>query len=236
MNAPESYVRWIQQHRGFNPRAQQSSNALADFVVADLQGWSRTIRAALASGLIEEKKNAAIATRFVSRNVDLVLRTEVGPGKTALVTVENKTIMTAHGKARKNRLGDLIAYANHVHNHSRNCIAAGLLVVNASTTYENPDPFAKGISRARFDMPKVLASTIDLFARIPLRERSEDSYDTPEALGLILINYDGLRAPKLVSRSPAPQKDNPLFYKNFIHRIAQIYESRFGARADQKDY
>jgi hypothetical protein len=37
MAAPESYVQWINQHLGFNPRSQKNSDALSDFVVADLR-------------------------------------------------------------------------------------------------------------------------------------------------------------------------------------------------------
>ena len=50
--------------------------------------------------------------------------------------------MTAHGKERWNRYGDVIAYCNHMHNHRKDCIAGATVIINCSPTYENPDPFA----------------------------------------------------------------------------------------------
>ncbi len=40
------------------------------------------------------------------------------PREVTPITLENKTIMTAHGKARTNRHNDARAYASHVHNSS----------------------------------------------------------------------------------------------------------------------
>ncbi len=112
--------------------------------MADLRRASSAIDSGLRSGTLKEKKNAEVHTKVVSRNVDLVLHVgDSGPGLSVLTSVENKTIMAAHGKARKNRVGDLVAYSNHMHNHRRDCIAAGVMVINISATYENPDPFAK---------------------------------------------------------------------------------------------
>jgi hypothetical protein len=67
LSGPEFYVEWMNQHPGFNPRAQQNSNALSGFVIADLCAVSPLIQAALASGLLHEKKNAEVYTKVVSR-------------------------------------------------------------------------------------------------------------------------------------------------------------------------
>jgi hypothetical protein len=149
------------------------------------------------------------------------------PTLSVLTSVENKTIMAAHSKARKNRFGDLVAYFNHMHNHRRDCIAAGLMVVNISATYENPDPFAKGIRRPKSDMLRVVADTVRLFASLPLRNSPDEPSDQPEALSVILVDYDGARPAKLVTKPPAPQSDEAIFYGNFIKRIADLYATRF---------
>lgn len=71
----------------------------------------------LANERLSARKNEEVYTRVANRNVDLVLlRGQSAPPGTVVVSVENKTIMAAHGKARKNRYGDLIAYSNHMHN------------------------------------------------------------------------------------------------------------------------
>jgi hypothetical protein len=228
--APESYVEWMNEHPGFNPRAQQNSNALSDLVVADLRLASSQIDAALRSGLLKQKNNAEVYTRVANRNVDLVLHIGTAPAISMVASVENKSIMAAHGKARKNRYGDLVAYSNHMHNHRRDCIAAGIVIVNISPTYQNPDPFAKGMKRAKFDMQKVVGETIRLFRNLPLREEPDEPSDQPEALAVIVVDYDGVSPSKLVKKPPAPQASDSVEYGGFVKRIADLYARRFTPR------
>lgn len=138
--------------------------------------------------------------------------------------------MTAHVKARKNRYGDLIAYCNHMHNHRKDCIAAGIVVVNTSPEYENPDGFAKGLKRPPFNMGKVVADTIRIFSAIPLRNEPDDPNDQPEALSVIVVNYDGLHPAQLVSKSPSPTPKEDVHYSRFINRICRQFEKRFSGR------
>jgi hypothetical protein len=225
--APDAYVEWMNGHPGFNPRAQQSSNALSDFVLADIRSASPAIEIALASGRVKKNKNANVNTKVVARNVDLIFQASEASTSSVLLAVENKTIMAAHGKARKNRLGDLIAYCNHMHNHRRDCIAAGVVVINISAMYKNPDPFAKDIVRAKFDMQKVVADTVKLFKSLPLRDSQNEPFDQPEALAVIIVDYDGVNPSRLVSNPPAPQSTDALCYDVFIRRIAELYAARF---------
>lgn len=138
--------------------------------------------------------------------------------------------MTAHGKARWNRYGDVIAYSNHMHNHRKDCIAASIVVVNTSPAYENPDALAKGLKRPRFDMQKVVADTVGIFTKIPLRNEPDEPNDQPEAIAAILVEYDGVRRAKLITKPPAPSANSQIHYENFIRRICRLYEKRFSAR------
>jgi hypothetical protein len=132
--------------------------------------------------------------------------------------------MTAHGKARKNRYGDLIAYCNHMHNHRKECITGAIVVVNTSAVYENPDGFARGLVRPKFDMRKIVADTVKIFTSIPLRERPDEPNDQPEALAVVVVNYNGRNAAELVDYlSP----DSPMAYENFVARISRLYAERF---------
>ena len=217
-------------HLGFNPRSQANSNALADFVIADLRESCRALANALSSGMLKPIKNADVRTRVASRNVDLIFaEQELGPGAVR-ASVENKTIMTAHGKARWNRYGDLIAYCNHVHNHRADCIAAAIVIVNCCPVYENPDAFAKGLVRPRFDMQKVVKDTIKIFADIPLRSSADDPNDQPEALAVIVVNYDGTSPAKLITDELSPQPGSPIHYDTFLETFCSLYTKRFGAR------
>jgi len=231
LRAPLAYISWINEHLGFNPRSQANSDALSDFVTADLRARCPEFRAAIDSGALIPQKNPNVKTKVAERSIDLVF-CEKGalPTLSVRVSVEHKTIMTAHVKARKNRYGDLIAYCNHMHNHRRDCIAAGLVVINTSPEYENPNGFAKGLKRPLFKMEKVVADTVRIFSSIPLRNTVEDPNDQPEALAVVVVNYDGVHPAKLVVEPPAPQPKDAVHYDNFIRRICRLFEGRFSGR------
>jgi hypothetical protein len=211
-------------HLGFNPRSQANSNALSDFVISDIQQLCPEMAAHLKSDELTPVKNADVLTKVASRNVDLVLRDPAGTIRSA---IEHKTIMTAHGKARWNRYGDIIAYCNHMHNHHRECIAGSTVIINCSLAYENPDLFAKGLVRPRFDMRKIVADTTKIFLDIPLRSVPEEPSDQPEALAVIVVDYDGQHPAKLVTGDMTPQPDSPIHYDRFLARICNLYRQRF---------
>jgi hypothetical protein len=221
----------MNDHLGFNPRSQANSDALSDFVIADLQMNCPGFRAALESGLLVPATNPNVQTKVAERSIDLVFyEKEKFPALAVQVSVEHKTIMTAHVKARKNRYGDLIAYCNHMHNHRKDCIAAAIVVVNTSPEYENPDAFAKGLKRPRFNTEKVVADTIDIFSAIPLRNEASDPSDQPEALAIIVVNYDGVHPGRLVVGPLAPRAGEPAHYDSFLRRICDLYGKRFSGR------
>jgi hypothetical protein len=172
-----------------------------------------------------------VQTTVAERSIDLVLyETGDSPKIAVRVSVEHKTIMTAHGKARKNRYGDIIAYSNHMHNHNRKCIAGAIVIVNVSPLYENPDAFAKGLVRPKFKMEKIVNDTVSIFEKIPLRDTPDDPGELPEALAVIVVDYDGVNPSKLVTGELAPQRQRPVYYENFIRRICELYGKRFTGR------
>ncbi|MBI4507271.1 MAG: hypothetical protein HY691_17200 [Chloroflexi bacterium] len=229
MAAPELYVAWINEHLGFNPRGQQNSDALSGFVTEDLQRASPRLANDLSTARLKRELNAPVRTRITERDLDLVFLdpTVSGPINRVRLAVENKTIMTAHGKARKNRYGDLIAYANHLHNHSLKAIAGAIVVINVNPIYRNPNGFATGIERNYPNMSKIVVDSVRIFTGIPLREREDEPNDQPEAVAVILVDYDGVHPGRLVDTPPAPQPGDPQHYGEFITRLARMYEARF---------
>jgi hypothetical protein len=236
LRGPESYVRWINKHLGFNPRSQANSDALSDFVIADLRGTCASLRSALESGNLVAAKNPDVRTKVAERSIDLVfLEKEKQPALTVRISVEHKTTMTAQGKARKNRYGDLIAYCNHMHNHRKDCIAGAIVVVNTSPEYENPNGFAKGLKRPRFNMEKVVVDTIGIFSAIPLRNGASDPSDQPEALAIIVVDYDGVHPARLVGSPPAPAAGEPAHYDSFLRRTCNLYGERLSGSEPSAD-
>src|SRR5260370_473025 len=78
-------------------------------------------------------------------------------------------------------------------------IVGATVVINPSPLYENPDAFAHGLERPRFKMEKVVKDTVKVFTGIPLRESPNDPSDQPEALGVIVVDYDGVNLASLVT-------------------------------------
>jgi len=229
MRGPERYVEWINARLGFNPRAAKNSDALSAFILDDLCLASpKAIRKLVRSENLIPLKNASVSTKVTVRNIDLVLyEKELLPEISVQVSVENKSVMTAHVKARKNRYGDIIAYSNHMHNHRRDCVVGATVVINTSLLYENPDAFARGLVRPQVNMDKVVKDTVKIFEAIPLRESPLDPNDTPEALAVIVINYNGVDPAKLVTNDLSPSLKSHAHYDNFIKRLAGKYQERF---------
>jgi hypothetical protein len=228
MRAPQRYVDWINSHLGFNPRSQKNSDALSEFIVDDLCVASLAIERSVRSDELAPLKNASVSTSVTVRNIDLVFyEKHVLPKLSVRVSIEHKTLMTAHGKARKNRYGDIIAYCNHMHNHRKDCVVGATVVINASALYENPDAFARGLERPTFKMEKIVKDTVRVFEGIPLRVSAEEPNDQPEALTVIVVNYDGVHPASLVTSELAPPKTSHVYYDNFIKQLVAKYEGRF---------
>ena len=229
MRGPTRYVEWINAHLGFNPRSAANSNALSTYILEDLSHASpKVIGRLIQSGTLVPHKNASVSTNVAVRNIDLVFYERLAlPAISVQLSVEHKTVMTAHGKARKNRYGDIIAYCNHMHNHRRDCVVGATVVINTSESYENPDVFARGLERPKFRMDKVVKDTIKIFESIPLRESEDDANDSPEALAVIVVSYDGVNPATLVTGEGGPYPTSPANHENFIKRLVAKYEDRF---------
>ena len=221
-------------HIGFNPRGQAHSDFLTAAIVADLRmacpqvddgfatmelelrhnvgltGERHTLAAALAAAANDEDAE-------VDPNVDgVLLRTgvgETGARILAPLAIENKTIMTAHGKARTNRWNDAKAFAEHVHMPSPATVAAFTITINTSLTYKNPDAFARTAKSSGSNSPGAAAATIGLFQSMRMRSATADPLGRCEAAFIVVVDYDGETAARLVTAPPAPQPGEPFSYE-----------------------
>ncbi len=102
--------------------------------------------------------------------------------------------------------------------------------MNTSPVYTNPDQFASRLVRARLTPDRwrtLIKGTISLFTGIPLRERPDEPNDQPEALTVIVVEYDGQNAAQLLTQPPAPQPGEPGHILSFYERIIRLYQQRF---------
>jgi hypothetical protein len=230
--APQRYVDWINAHIGFNPRSQQHSNALSAYMLDDLVRTPSALSADLASGRVVAEYNKRVEAPRGGRNVDFIIRDAQAPGPldTVRIAIEHKTLMTAHGKARLNRQGDIIAAATHNHNHSKRTIVAATMIVNMSQLYRNPDAFAREIIRTEIAEEKwsaYIAETLAHFTRLSMRPDIQGEKDEPEAVTVIVVHYDGEPPARLVTDPPAPQPGEQGHIGVLYQRILHFYEERF---------
>jgi hypothetical protein len=245
--APQEYVRWINDHVGFNPRGQGHSDALTAAIIRDLHDSCPPFGAALDSGAIEWRPNVGLTGKRhnspvladddedgeIEPNIDGVALRAGGllaPTSNLVpvpLTIENKTIMTAHGKARTNRYNDARAYATHVHAASPDTVAAFTIVINTALKYRNPDAFARNAKVSGTNPAAAAKATIDLFRGMRIRTDPTQKVGWCEAAFILVIDYDGeTPTARLVTDPPAPQPGEPFSYEWFLERLCEQFKAR----------
>ena len=76
-------------------------------------------------------------------------------------------------------------------------------------------------------MHKVAEDTVRIFAEIPQRKGTDEPNDQPEALAVVVVQYDGVAPASLVKGRPAPQRGGLVHYESFVARICELYQRRF---------
>jgi hypothetical protein len=151
---------------------------------------------------------------------------------TVLVAVEAKAAMTAFLKARPRLKDELTSSHQTIHGDNQHAIAAGLVMVNAAVTFVSPDrnkhdlrTTAPVVSMHRQpgDAEKVVIGLRDL------QRRSSVSDTGFDALGVVAIDCrnDGSVVRHVTTHPPAPQRNDDFDYARFVHRVAQLYTTRF---------
>lgn len=189
-----------------------------------LNGQRHTLAAALLAAADDEDAD-------VDPNIDgVVLRTGLGMtggGILAPIAIENKTIMTAHGKARTNRWNEPKAFGEHVHTSSPSTVAAFRITINITPTYRNPDAFARTAKSSGKSPPSAAPRTIDLFRSMRMRNEATEPVGRCEAALILVVDYDGeTPAARRVTAPPAPQPGELFSYEWFLQRVCALYCAR----------
>lgn len=251
-SAWEDCIAWMNSHIGFNPRAQKLSDALSERMRRDIEALTPSLEDHITAHAVVWTPNARLHTTttveaqralnsralregWVGRVISLARDTdgafmelnEDGDLGQAQLVFENKSLFTAHGKARKNRYGDIFAFSNHVHGHRDEAIAAVTVMINVAPKYVNPDEFARGMAKTQTNIDRVVRDTSSLYESIPLRSQPGDALDRPEALALLFVDYDGETRALPAPRPPSLPDGHPNSYPSFMRRLSQIYSERF---------
>ena len=144
-----------------------------------------------------------------------------------LIALEAKAAMTAHTKARPRLYDELNSSHLTVHGASRQALAVGFVMVNASPTFVSPALQQGGVTViSKHRQPKDAEGIMEKVREIPRRVGPQgQGYD---GLAIVVINCanDGSTI-QLVSTPPAPQPGEIYHYETMITRIANEYDTTF---------
>mgnify|MGYP000618488881 CR=1 FL=1 len=140
----ERIVEWLQEN-GYHPRSPKHGSAACTYLLADLAEESEEFLEAAQAGEIVHQKDYTVGKGQDRWNTDLV----VGPpaadpvqvpsggdipiaaGEPAEIwlAIDAKSVMTEHGKARRNRQRDINSFADIMHSHYPGSVTGGLLLI-----------------------------------------------------------------------------------------------------------
>lgn len=147
------------------------------------------------------------------------------------VALEAKACMTEFGKARPRLYDELNSSHLAIHGNSPFTIAAGLAMVNTSTTFVSPgrndfDLSSRAPVVTLHKQPAAARSVVEKLRELPRRGRDgEEGYD---AFAILLVNCTNDGTPVTVTTSPpAPQPGEVDHYEMAVHRLAQLYEQKY---------
>ena len=149
-----------------------------------------------------------------------------------LVATEAKAAMTAFLKARPRLKDELTSSHQTIHGDNQHAIAAGLVIVNAASTFVSPgmnkhdlrrEVPVVSVHRQPDGAEKIIAGLRDLQRRATVADSGFDG------LGVIVIDCanDGSPITHVTRHPPAPAAADDFDYSRFVHRIAQLYTARF---------
>lgn len=235
MALPDAFLQHLRE-RGYDPRSNKHSNALAEAIIADLVSTCATIHRAAAAGDLVYDVNFTIRVGRSDWNIDLVLGQPPPPPQpeaegirratqsSVQIAIEMKSIMTAHRNNAKNRRRDLQTFSDHGHGYDRRTIVGGLTVANISPILQLP---RKTTVNRHLNVERDVAHCLDEIRDIDLRSTEQASGLDASAFLVVAMDNIDLGSTRYAAAPPAPQVGDPLHYDAFIQRICAAFTQRF---------
>ena len=182
MPIDEAFVRHLVQV-GYHPRSSKHSDFLSEIIIADLIENCPLMKERASRGELVAKLRHHQQVGHDDWVIDIAIGTCAGKavapalGKTISFTapaviqvgVELKSIITEHGKARKNRLRDFVAFHGYAHQYDPRTVAGAFLAVNSAEHFYSPLRKPEDITRhstKRNTAREVGQNAIDIFRAI----------------------------------------------------------------------
>jgi hypothetical protein len=241
VSLPPSFIEHLRS-KGYHPRSDKHSNALAEALVEALVKHCEPISVEASAGRLVWKLNHVLKYGQTEWKTDLAIGLPPfdfkpspdtyaggmarGTPSTTRIAVEIKGVMTEHNKAKKNRKRDLEAHHQHVHNYERSAIAAAVYVINASNRFRSPLRKRGSVTVHKNPEKLVLGCLKEVNSITTATAISPEGLDAKAA---IVLDMDNIALPTThyVIDPPAPQIGDPIHWDSFIQRICTEYARRF---------
>lgn len=256
MSIAEAFADYLSKE-GYHPRSDKHSGFLSHIIIRELVEGCPSIRQRARTGELVAKLCHHQQVGHDDWVIDIALGSCAGKPVPPLqdqpirltepaliqVAIELKSILTEHGKARRNRLRDFNAFHGYAHHYNPKTIAAAFLVVNSAEYFYSPlrppDDITKHGSKLR-SAAQVAQEATSLFRAINLRNSLAD-HPGLEAIGVIVVEHDNLalhpnpekykvihKPTRVAPTPPSLPVGDPMHYETMIQRICNSYDDRFG--------
>lgn len=235
--ADNRIVEWL-NNNFYHPRSDKHGQALCQYFLEDLLSESQLLREAAAQSRIVYDEDFTIGKGALRWTIDLVLgppsqeihfkhpRISKDKPKEIWLAIDAKSVMTEHGKARRNRQRDLNSFADIVKHYYPKSVVGGLMLVNMADQFKSPLRYE---ITYHTNIERLVAETIDIFDEIP--RASIQGGSGIEGVAVIVVNHTN--NPKdtttLITEPPAPQRKDLANYHSFLQTITKALEERFFA-------
>lgn len=238
MYADEKIAKWLNKE-GYHPRSDKHGKTLCDFFLDDLINECKFLRDLCEGGKVAFEKDHTIgAGTPLEWNIDLVLgppafggqmqlmKTKIQRGEPEEIWLayDSKSVMTEHGKARRNRQRDFNSFWQIVKSFYPKCVVGGAVLINMAKKFKSP--LRDEITEHR-NIRRLVRESIQIFKEI---ERcGPEGNDGIDALASIVVEHTNLSdAPtKLVQNPPAPQEGDIDHYKTTLETFCKALKERY---------
>ncbi|MCB2012798.1 MAG: hypothetical protein KDF64_19775 [Geminicoccaceae bacterium] len=140
-----------------------------------------------------------------------------------VLALEAKACMTEHGKARPRLYDELNSSQLTIHGDSIDAIAAGFVMINASTSFLSPTRSGETTVHRQ---PQATEQVVAKVRELPRRNGPADTgFD---ALAIVIVDCGNDGSPvEIVTEAPALPVNDIFSYQSMIHRLSAVYASRF---------
>jgi hypothetical protein len=239
----ERIAAWLRENE-YHPRSPKHGSASCLYLLDDLLYESEAFAEAAKDGELVYQEDYTVGEGPSRWNTDLVVGppggiddSEVSPDddrpiaeaepQRIWLAIDAKSVMTEHGKARRNRQRDINSFADIMHRHHPGAVSGGLLLVNTAKRFRSPLRDEGDVTEHE-NIDRLVEQTIEIFEDID-RANGEISPNVDGVACVVVdhTNTDDGHETQLASEPPAPQLGTITNYREFLGILIGVLEDRF---------